>query len=92
MKVHHFKEDSETSTLAGRQNASVVRTLFDLFLDYHIYNKNRTLMGFILFQALGNYTPRVLGQELFRSIFFCCFVSLNLEAIYHYLGDPIVQI
>ena len=31
MKAHHIKDDSETSTLAGRQNASVVRTLFDLF-------------------------------------------------------------
>ena len=31
MKVHHLKDNSATSTLAGRQNASVVRTLFDLF-------------------------------------------------------------
>ena len=31
MKECHLKDDSETSTLAGRQNPSAVRTLFDLF-------------------------------------------------------------
>ena len=36
MKLCHLKHNSETSTRADRQNASVVRTLFDLFIDSFI--------------------------------------------------------
>ena len=32
-KVCHLEDDSKTSTRAGSQNASVVRTLFDLFIN-----------------------------------------------------------
>ena len=34
MKLCHLKDNSETSTRANRQNASVVRTLFDLFSHF----------------------------------------------------------
>ena len=33
MKLCHLQDNSETSTRADRQNASVVRTLFDLFMN-----------------------------------------------------------
>ena len=42
MKVRHLKDDSKTSTRTVRQNASVVRTLFDLFypdVNAHLYER-----------------------------------------------------
>ena len=49
MKVCHLKDDLKTSTPAGRQNASVVRTLFDLFF---LRKKNRSLKQSVASLAL----------------------------------------
>ena len=53
MEVRHLKDDSETSTLAGRQNASVVRTLFDLFYKQRVYKHTQPQIREILSTLLS---------------------------------------
>ena len=58
MKLCHLKDDSKTSTRAVRQNASVVRTLFDLLIvDELTENEKQRLHDtFSVFMKIQNVT------------------------------------
>ena len=67
MEVRHLKDDSETSTLAGRQNASVVRTLFDLFFyKQRVYKHTQPQIREILSTLLS--TPPASDFEIDNKI------------------------
>jgi len=76
MKLCHLKDDSETSTRADRQNTSVVRTLFNLFLRKK--QKINTFINCIPFvYRLVNMLYSEPDEKTFISISFCMSVLVT---------------
>ena len=69
MKLSHLKDDSKTSTLAVRQNASVVRTLFDLFFLFQLpplqnEEERRKLSKLEILRGAKEFVNRLRLQEV----------------------------
>ena len=81
MKLCHFKDDSETSTRAVRQNASVVRTLFDLFLNIRVLLFLHPVDAFVVHQKI--HLCRKIHQKLnvcsFNKTFITIFLSETVQ-------------
>ena len=62
MKLCHLKDNSKTGTRADRQNASVVRTLFDLFHIPRWYKNEEVAMSV----PLGNFIHCIILSDDFN--------------------------